>query len=270
METRAFGNTSLRVPVVGMGTWQTFDLKGRAGETKARQVVDAALTAGANLFDTSPMYGESERVLADALSGRRSSAIVATKIWTPSAETGEAQAARALEWYGGSIDIYQVHNLVAWQDQMTLLERLKSEGRVRVVAATHYNPSAFEKLSAAIRTGRVEAIQIPFNPLEREVEREILPLAADRGLGVIVMRPFGQGRLVRRAPAASALAPLRPFGVDTWPQALLKWILSDPRCHVAIPATSRPARMTENARAGDPPWFGREERDLVARLASNL
>jgi aryl-alcohol dehydrogenase-like predicted oxidoreductase len=270
METRAFGNTSLRVPVVGMGTWQTLDVRGPAGETNARQVVDAALAADANLFDTSPMYGESERVLAEALSDRRSSAIVATKIWTPSVETGEAQAARALEWYGGSIDIYQVHNLVAWQDQLKLLERLKFEGRVRVVAATHYDPSAFEKLSAVIRTGRVEAIQIPYNPLEREVEREILPLAADRGLGVIVMRPFGQGGLVRRAPAASALAPLRPFGVESWPQALLKWILSEPRCHVAIPATSRAARMTENARAGDPPWFGRDERDLVVRLASTL
>ncbi len=270
METRAFGNTSFRVPVVGMGTWQTFDVRGEAGERNARQVVDAALAAGANLFDTSPMYGEAERVLAGALAGRRSLAIVATKIWTPSAKTGEAQAARALEWYGGLIDIYQIHNLVAWQDHLRLLERLKSEGRVRVVGATHYDPSAFKDLVAAIRTGRIEAIQIPYNPLERDVEREILPLAADRGLGVIVMRPFGQGRLLRRMPAASALAPLRRFGVETWPQALLKWILSDPRCHVAIPATSRPARMTENAAAGDPPWFGREERDLVARLAANL
>ena len=270
MEIRAFGNTALRVPVVGMGTWQTFDVRSPAGEANARQVVDAALAAGANLFDTSPMYGESERVLAEALADRRPSAIVATKIWTPSAQTGESQAARALEWYGGSIDIYQVHNLVAWRDQLRLIERLKSEGRVHVVAATHYDPSAFDNLSAVIRTGRIEAIQIPYNPLERDVEREILPLATDRGLGVIVMRPFGQGGLVKRAPAASALAPLRPFGVETWPHALLKWIMSDPRCHVAIPATSRPARMTENARAGDPPWFRREERDLVARLASNL
>jgi aryl-alcohol dehydrogenase-like predicted oxidoreductase len=270
METRAFGNTSLRVPVVGMGTWQTFDVRGDAGERNARQIVDAALAGGANLFDTSPMYGESERVLAEALAGRRSAAIVATKIWTPSAKMGEAQAARALEWYDDLIDIYQVHNLVAWQDQLRLLERLKSEGRVRVVAATHYQRTAFDDLRAVMRTGRIEAIQVPYNPLERDVERDILPLAADRGLGVVVMRPFGQGGLVRRPPATSALAPLRPFGVETWPQALLKWILSDPRCHVAIPATSKPARMTENAGAGDPPWFGREERDLVARLAANL
>jgi aryl-alcohol dehydrogenase-like predicted oxidoreductase len=90
---------------------------------------------------------------------------------------------------------------------------------------------------------------------------------AERGLGVVVMRPFGEGALMRRPPSADQLAPLRPFGVTTWAQALLKWILSDPRCHVAVPATSRPERMAENAAAGDPPWFCPEERNLVARLA---
>jgi len=118
-----------------------------------------------------------------------------------------------------------------------------------------------------IETGRVDAIQIPYNPLERDVERDILPLASDRGLGVVVMRPFAEGALTRRSPPAAALEPLAPFGVRTWAQALIKWILSDPRCHVAIPATSRPERMTENAEAGQPPWFDREARELVARLA---
>src|SRR5712692_2082328 len=106
------------------------------------------------------------------------------------------------------------------------------------------------------------------NPLQREVEREILPMAADLGLGVVVMRPFSEGELLRHMPSRADLAPLLPFGVTTWAQALLKWILSDPRCHVAIPATSNAARMAENAAAGDPPWFGPEERELVARLAA--
>ncbi len=118
-----------------------------------------------------------------------------------------------------------------------------------------------------IETGRITAIQIPYNPLEREVERFILPLAAERGLGVVVMRPFGEGDLMRRPPDPAALAPLRPFGVATWAQALLKWILSDPRCHITIPATSHPEHMAENAAAGAPPWFGPGERALVARLA---
>ena len=270
MERRAFGNTELTVPVVGMGTWQTFDVRNRAGEQNARAVVDAAIESGATLFDSSPMYRESERVLGAALDGRRSNVLVATKIWTPSASEGEQQAARALKYYGGLVDIYQIHNLVAWTEQLELLERLKDEARVRVVAATHHAPSAFRDLRRVMETGRIEAVQIPYNPLERDVEREILPLAADLGLGVIVMRPLGQGGLVKRQPASDSLAALRDFGVTTWPQALLKWILSDLRCHAAIPATSRPERMRENAGAGDPPWFGTEERALVARIAESL
>ncbi|HYU57577.1 MAG TPA: aldo/keto reductase, partial [Actinomycetota bacterium] len=123
------------------------------------------------------------------------------------------------------------------------------------------------ELTAVMRTGRVTAVQVPYNPRERAVEREVLPLAAELGIGVVVMRPFGEGSLTRRPPSEADLAPLAPFGVRTWAQALLKWILSDPRCQTAIPATSRLGRTRENAAAGDPPWFGPEERELVARLA---
>ena len=118
-----------------------------------------------------------------------------------------------------------------------------------------------------MRTGRISAIQIPYNPHERDVEREILPLAEELGLGVVVMRPLGGGGLVTRPPDDAELEPLRAFGVETWGQALLKWVLSDRRCHVAIPATSRPERVRENAAAGAPPWFDEEARAHVARLA---
>lgn len=138
---------------------------------------------------------------------------------------------------------------------------------LRINGATHYSHTAFDELRRVMETGRIAAIQIPYNPHERAVERTILPLAAELGLGVVVMRPFGEGALLRRPPPAEALAPLRPFGVVTWAQALLKWVLSDPRCHVALPATSRPERMAENAAAGSPPWLGPEEHALVARLA---
>ena len=113
----------------------------------------------------------------------------------------------------------------------------------------------------------MDTVQLPYNPRERDVERRLLPAAEELGVGVIVMRPFGEGGLLRRPPDPAALEPLHGFGVRSWPQALLKWVLSDPRCHVAIPATSRPERVVENASAGAAPWFGPEERDLVARLA---
>jgi aryl-alcohol dehydrogenase-like predicted oxidoreductase len=149
-----------------------------------------------------------------------------------------------------------------------MLEALEAEGRIAAIGATHYQAAAFGELRKVMNTGRISAIQVPYNPLQREVEQEILPLAADRNIGVVVMRPFAEGSLLRHVPSDADLAPLAPFGVRTWPQALLKWILSDPRCHVAIPATSKPERMTENATAGDPPWFGADERALVARLAA--
>lgn len=267
MEHRTLGNSGLQVPVVGMGTWKTFDVQGSAAINNARSVVDAALQAGANFFDSSPMYGQAEYVLGETLRGRRDQVLIATKIWTPSARDGQAQARRALQYFGGRIDLYQVHNLVNWREHLDMLERLRAAGQVRAIGATHYSSSAFGDLRKVMQTGRITTIQIPYNPLEREVEQDILPLAADLGLGVVVMRPFAQRELMRSQPTPEELEPLKPFGVTTWGQALLKWILSDQRCHIAIPATTRAERMAENAAAGDPPWFGPEERELVAQLA---
>jgi aryl-alcohol dehydrogenase-like predicted oxidoreductase len=135
------------------------------------------------------------------------------------------------------------------------------------VGATHYQHAAFRELATVMESGRLQMIQIPYNVADRLVERDILPLARDLGLGVLVMEPLGSGSLVRRAPAARALAPLERFGVRTWAQALLKWIVSDARVHCVLPATSRASRASENAAAGDPPWFDADTREYVARLA---
>jgi aryl-alcohol dehydrogenase-like predicted oxidoreductase len=268
MEQRRLGSTGITVPAVGMGTWQTFDVRGEREESARRDIVDAAVAAGTTLFDTSPMYGESERVLALALGARRGEVIVADKIWTSSATEGREQIRRALDWYGGSVDIYQIHNLVAWRTHLPVLEELKTRGAVRVIGATHYQHSAFGDLMAVMRSGRVGMIQVPYNAADRAVERDVLPLATDLGLGVLVMQPLGAGRLVRRSPPPRDLERLEKFGVRTWAQALLKWVLSEPRVHCAIPATSNVSRATENAEAGDPPWLDEEAREYVAHLAA--
>ncbi|HEY0014764.1 MAG TPA: aldo/keto reductase [Longimicrobium sp.] len=268
MEQRAFGASGLVVPAVGMGTWQSLDVHGERDEADRHAVVHAAMEAGTTLFDTSPMYGESERVLAGALGGRREGVLVADKVWTPSAAEGREQVRRALAWYGGRVDIYQIHNLVVWREHLPMLEELRAAGSVAVVGATHYAHSAFDALMEVMRTGRIQMIQVPYNAADRLVECEILPLAQDLGLGVLVMEPLGSGALVRRAPPARDLAPLAEFGVTTWAQALLKWILSDPRVHCVIPATRRLERVAENAAAGTPPWFDADTREYVARLAS--
>jgi aryl-alcohol dehydrogenase-like predicted oxidoreductase len=267
MERRRLGQSGLEVPVVGMGTWRTFDVRGARDETQAGQIVAEAIELGVDFFDSSPMYGEAERVLGAALAAARSRAQVATKIWARSLDDGRRQAAAALRFFGNHVDFYQVHNLVNWREQLTLLEGLKAQGLVTAIGATHYQHSAFDELAEVMKTGRITAIQIPYNPLQREVEATILPLATDLGLGVVVMRPFGEGALLRHVPNASDLEPLAGFGVTTWTQALLKWGLSDPRCHVAIPATFDLAHLRDNALAGRPPWFGSDERAYVARLA---
>jgi aryl-alcohol dehydrogenase-like predicted oxidoreductase len=270
MEHRTLGSTRLDVPVVGMGTWQTFDVRGRAEETARADVVRAAIDAGTTLFDTSPMYGESERVLADALHASgvaRDDVLVADKVWTSDPTEARRQIDDAMRRYDGLIDIYQIHNLVAWREHLTVLERLRDGGSVRIVGATHYAHSAFDELLRVMRTGRIGQIQIPYNVADRAVERTILPAAADLGIGVLVMRPLGEGKLVKHTPSPTELAPLAAFGVRTWAQALLKWVLTDERVHGVLPATRRCERARENAAAGDPPWLDSDARAYVERLA---
>jgi aryl-alcohol dehydrogenase-like predicted oxidoreductase len=268
MEHRAFGGTGLEVPVVGLGTWKTFDVRGKQVETRAR-ITDAAFDVGSTFFDSSPMYGEAERVLGRTLTGRRDRAIVATKVWTSDEAEAEEQITAALGYYERRVDVYQVHNLVAWRKRLDQLQRLKDAGAVRVIGITHYSSNAYDDVLQAMRDPRVQAVQIPYNPRQRAVESKILPAAADLGLGVIVMRPFAEGSLLSPQMSRAALAPLAPFGIKTWPQALLKWILSDPRCHVVIPATSSANHLRSNASAGGPPWLGADERNYISRLAGH-
>jgi diketogulonate reductase-like aldo/keto reductase len=255
MEERRLG------PVVGLGTWRTFG----GDEDLAREVVGAALGAGCRVIDTSPMYGAAEPSLSAALQGRRDEAAVATKIWAASVVEGREQYRRQLDWFG-RIALEQVHNLLSWERHLHWLEEERDAGRVGQIGVTHYDPSAFGELGRALRTGRFDAVQLPYSPAERECERELLPLAAELGVAVVVMRPLGAGRLVARDPGPERLAPLRAFGIETWAQALLKWTLSDERVDLAIPATTKPDRARENAAAGSPPWLGPEERRYVAAL----
>ena len=252
-------------PVVGLGTWRTFD----RDAALARRVVGAAVEAGVTVFDSSPMYGGAEASLGAALRDRRDGAVVATKIWASSAAEGREQFRRQLGWFG-RVEVEQIHNLSAWRDQLPWLEAERDAARIDRLGVTHYTASAFDELATAMRTRRFDTVQLPLDPVTRASERVLLPLAAELGMAVIVMEPLGAGALVRHGPPDGALEPLRPFGVETWAQALLKWTLSDPRGDVVIPGTARPERATENAAAGNPPWLGPEERALVERLAAAL
>jgi aryl-alcohol dehydrogenase-like predicted oxidoreductase len=265
---RNLGRCGIEVSVIGLGTWQVLDVWRREREEERHEVVRAALDSGITLFDSSPMYGDAERVLGEALSKYgRDRAIIATKVWTSDDQEAERQIEDALGFFDDRVELYQVHNLVAVERRLDTLEALKAEGKVCSIGATHYSHSAFPALMDVMYSGRADFVQVPYNALDVKVNEEVLPLAEDLGLGVIAMVPLGSGRLVRNAPSEEDLEPLKEFGLETWAQALLKFVLSDGRVSCAIPATSKPERAWENARAGEPPFFGDEAREHVRRLA---
>jgi diketogulonate reductase-like aldo/keto reductase len=213
------------------------------------------------------MYGAAERSLGASLSGHRAGTTVATKIWARDVEEGRRQY-EAQQAFFGRVEIQQVHNLRSWREHVRWLEAEREAGRIDRLGVTHYDPGAFGELERALETGRFDTVQVPLNPVERESERRILPLAEQLDIAVVVMRPLGgaRGALLRRTPSDGELEPLRKFGVETWAQALLAWVLADRRVDVAIPATSRPERAGENAAAAGIA-LGPDERALVGRLA---
>lgn len=210
------------------------------------------------------MYGRAEAVLSHALGERRRDAFVATKVWTSSGEEGRRHFSRQLGRFGGRVDLLQVHNLLGWKAHLDWMERERAVGNIGWLGATTYDPSAFGELEQVMRTGRIQSIQVPLNPLERDAEARILPLAAEFGLGVLVMRPFAQGGLLRR-PFPAELADA---GLSSWPEALLRWSLADERVTVALPATTRPEHVLANVEAASLPPLEPEVRILIGRMAS--
>jgi aryl-alcohol dehydrogenase-like predicted oxidoreductase len=244
----------LSVPVVGLGTWRVLE-----SSPHADRVVATMLDAGGRLFDSSPMYGRAEPVLGAALGDRRDEAIVATKIWTSSEAEGRAQFARQLDFFGGRVEVEQVHNLVNWRAHLRWLAEERDAGRIGVLGATHYSPSAFAELASVMRSGLIEMVQVPYNPSERAIEVEILPLANKLGLGVLVMRPLGSGGL-------GSVEDLDGLGVESCAEAVLVWALSAPGITAVIPATGDPGHAAANARAGSHPGFDEAQRRRVEEL----
>src|SRR5690606_556015 len=162
MEKRRLGANGPELPVVGLGTSKTLEIAD--DNAVSADLVNTALAQGVEVFDTSPMYGRAEEILARDLGERRNEAFVATKIWTPSPDEGREWFARVLDWYGGYIDLLLNHNLVAWREHLPMLERAEEEGKIGKIGATHRQSSEFGELAEVMRTGGLEAIQIPFNP----------------------------------------------------------------------------------------------------------
>lgn len=242
------------LPVIGLGTWQGFDV-GPAPDERAplADVLRALVEAGGSVVDSSPMYGRAEGVVGDLLSetGLHDRAFVATKVWTRGRQAGVDQMRRSLQLLRRErIELMQVHNLVDASTHLATLRAWKAEGRIAHLGITHYAASAHDEVAAAMRAEPIDFVQINYALDDRAAERTILPLAAERGVAVIVNRPFGGGGLLRRLRGTALPSWAAEIDCTSWSQVLLKFVLGHPSVTCAIPGTSKTEHMRDNARAG--------------------
>jgi len=260
-----------RVPVIGMGTSGTFEVGNSAAELDPlREVLRRFIAGGATVIDTAPTYGTAETVLGALLAERPSQQLfLATKLsGVAGRAAGLAQFDESLRRLGtDKVALLQVHNLRDTDTQFAVARELKDRAKVRYVGLTHYVESAQPELAQAMRRLRPDFVQINYSPVSRGAERTIFPVAQDLGVAVMINRAFEDGRLFARVRGKPLPGWARDAGADSWAQLFLKFVLSQPAVTVVIPATSRPANMTDNLRAGvGPPLDARQRADLVAAL----
>lgn len=254
MHRRRIPSSDEKLPVVGCGTWRTFDVGARP-EARAplAEVLRILFAAGGSVIDSSPMYGSAEGVVGDLLAaaGTRDKAFLATKVWTSGRDRGVAQMRRSMALLETDrIDLMQIHNLVDWRAHLSTLEDWKAEGRIRYIGITHYTESAHDDLERVMREERWDFVQVNYALDDRAVERRLLPLAAERGIAVIVNQPFGGGGLLRRLLSRSLPAWAGEIGCTSWAQLLLKFVLANPAVTCVIPGTGKPEHMRDNVQAG--------------------
>lgn len=257
------------LPVIGMGTWNTFDV---GASTDAREplvgVLKAFYDAGGRVIDSSPMYGNAESVsgdLIEALSAQPKT-FYATKVWTRGLDNGVAQIEQSMRRMKTSrLDLLQIHNLLDWRTHLSTLRRMQIEGRVRYCGVTHYTESAYPDLEAALTTEAFDFAQFNYSIASREAEKRLLPLCQERGISVLINRPFEEGDLFTRVRNHKLPAYAKHLGVHSWSQFFLKFIISHPAVTCVIPATSRVEHMKDNVQAGFGPMPDAKLRERMAR-----
>lgn len=252
---RPIPSTGELLPVVGLGTYRGFDVgDGSKEHSRLADVLHVLLDSGGSLIDSSPMYGRAEEVTGALLQrlGRRSSAFIATKVWTTGRASGIAQMERSLKLLRTDhVDLMQVHNLVDVRTHLDTLAGWKADGRTRYVGVTHYHSGAYGELEQVLRRELLDFVQLNYSIDDRAAEDRLLPLAIDKGIAVIVNVPFGGGGLLRRLARETLPDLAGEIGCRTWSQLLLKFVLGHPAVTCAIPGTGNPEHMAENMAPAD-------------------
>jgi len=273
---RAVPRTGERWSAVGLGTWLTFhiDIGDAAMMAARREVLRSFFTGGGMLIDSSPMYSTAEQVLGELLGATRAGAplMAASKVWTPIGALGDSQMARSLAlWRLPRFDLMQVHNLLAWREHLKTLRRWKDEGRTRLLGVTTSHGSKHDEMERVLKaeSHALEFMQITYSPVDRRAE-PLMQMAADRGLGVIVNRPFDGGDLLRRLAREPLPGLARELECLTWAALVLKWELAFAAVTCVIPATTRTDHVAENLAAMHGPLPDTRQRAALTSLFERL
>lgn len=247
---RPIPSTGEKLPAVGVGTWQTFDV-GRSQQARdpLKEVLKILIDRGGRVVDSSPMYGRSEEVVGDlsAELNLHDQLFIATKVWTNGKEAGIRQMDESFRrMRRKKIELMQIHNLTDWQTHLKTLRTWKEEAKIKYLGLTHYSDSAHERLASIMSEERVDFIQINYNLLERNAEKKLLPFAREKNVAVIINQPFESGSLFRRAQGKQLPSWAKEFDCNSWAQFFLKYILSHPAVTCVIPGTGKPHHMLDN------------------------
>ena len=274
MLKRAIPASGETLPVIGLGTWQVFDVGADANaRAPLRDVLKTFFAAGGRMVDSSPMYGTSESVVGDLCTELSICELlfVATKVWTSGREAGIRQMETSFKRLRvEKMDLMQVHNLVDVATHTKTLADWKARGRVRFVGITHYTSSAYAEVEKWLKTGQYDFLQINYSLAERESAERLLPLARDRKVAVIVNRPFAEGAMFRRVRGKPVPEWAKQAGMATWAQYFLKWIVSHPAVTCAIPGTGRAEHLADNLGAGSGALPGEALRTRMAEHFDSL
>jgi aryl-alcohol dehydrogenase-like predicted oxidoreductase len=262
------------LPVIGLGTWQTFDV-GNSASARAplRDVLREFTKLGGSVVDSSPMYGRSESVIGDLAAelGVSRKLFLATKVWTSGRDAGIRQMEESFRRLRTErMDLMQVHNLVDWRTQLTTLRRWKEQGKLRYIGVTHYTESAYDQLAGVLKVEELDFVQLNYSIAERAAERRLLPLAAERRIAVLVNRPFAQANLFNKVRGRPLPGWAAEIGCASWAQLFLKFVISHPAVTCAIPATSKVQHLVDNLQAAVGPLPDDATRERMARAAAEL
>jgi diketogulonate reductase-like aldo/keto reductase len=267
MLTKPIPSSKEAIPVIGLGTWQTFDVGGSESARKPlADVLSLFVQLGGTVVDSSPMYGQSESVAGDLAVklGLRDKLFMATKVWTSGRGAGIAQMEDSERKLRGRVDLMQVHNLVDADTHLDTLRKWKAAGRIRYIGITHYTAGAYGELATYMQRPGIDFVQLNYSLAEREAEQRLLPLAREKGIAVLVNRPFGSGSLFRQARGKAVPAFAKELGATSWAELFLKFVISHPAVTCAIPATSKTEHLRQNMNAGRGPLPDEAMRKKIA------